>query len=476
MSLKKKTISGLKWSFLSQGGKQASQFVITVILARMLSPDDFGLLGMATVFTGFANLFGELGITSALIQKQDTREEHLSSAFWLNVSAGLFLTLIFIGLSPWIARFYHKPELSLILSVISFNFILSSFTVVQQAILTKEMDFKSLMIRDIAAMILSGILGIFLAYHGAGVWSLVYQLLSFTLFNSIFLWTFSKWRPQFIFSRKAITDIFHFSAHMTGFNVVNYFARNVDYLLIGKFLGTEALGYYTLAYKLMMVPVQNISGVIGKVMFPAFSRIQHDLEKVRINYMKMVKVIPLVTFPMMFGLFALAPEFVRVVYGPKWEDVIILIRILSLCGVIQSVGTTIGNIWLSLGKADLQFKMQVCGTIIVTGAILLGLKWGLQGVAILYLAYSIVWVHYSLFVTCKLINLKFSEFYRVLFPAYGVGLGLLFCLLAFKKILMFSSLANLSILIITGSILYLIFLFFNGNIRILNSKISLNFD
>ena len=299
MSLKEKIIKGLYWSGASQAGKQISQFIITIILARLLSPADFGLLAMATVFVNFAMIFSEMGISSALIQKQDTHNRHYYSVFWFNIFVGICLTLFFIAVSPLIARFYKKPELVPILAVISLNFFFSSFVIIQQTILTKEMDFRKLAIRDVVAVIIAGIVGVVLAYNGFGVWSLVFQSLVFTLADVVLLWTVSSWRPKFSFAMADIKDIFHFSANLTGFNIVNYFARNVDQLLIGKFLGAQALGFYSLAYKLMLYPLQNISWVIGKVMFPAFSKIQQDLEKVRNSYMKMTRVISFITFPLM---------------------------------------------------------------------------------------------------------------------------------------------------------------------------------
>lgn len=199
-----------------------------MILARLLSPDDFGLLAMATVFVNFAMIFGEMGISSALIQKQDTHDRHYYSAFWLNVVTGAFLTLIFISLSPFIAWFYKKPQLQPILMVISINFFISSFVVIQQMFLTKEMDFKRLAVRDILAVVVAGGIGIYLAYHGFGVWSLVCQSITFTLLNAILLWIVSPWRPKFSFAMQDIKDIFNFSANLTGFNIVNYFARNID--------------------------------------------------------------------------------------------------------------------------------------------------------------------------------------------------------------------------------------------------------
>ncbi|MDD5546111.1 MAG: MOP flippase family protein [Candidatus Omnitrophica bacterium] len=435
MSLKEKTIKGLFWSGFSQAGKQISQLVITIILARLLSPDDFGLLAMATVFINFAMIFSEMGISSALIQKQDTNDRHYYSAFWFNIIVGVLLTLVFIAVSPIIAWFYNKPELQPILIVISVNFFLSSFVIIQQTILSKEMDFKKLAIRDILAVAISGIVGIYLAYHGFGVWSLVYQSVIFTLLNAILLWTVSTWRPKFVFAIQDIKDIFHFSANLTGFNVVNYFARNVDQLLIGKYLGAEALGYYALAYKIMLYPIRNISWVIGKVMFPAFSRIQNDIEKLRNAYIKEVKIISMVSFPAMLGMFAIAPDFVFLILGHKWQPAILLIRILCFCGLTQSVSDSIsGNIRLSTGNSKLHLKIGIGNAFITIISVIIGLNWGIYGVAYLYTLFSILWSIYTNYITLKIIKLKLSDYYYELIKPMALSITLILLLLIIKRL------------------------------------------
>ena len=425
MSLKQKTIKGLFWSGASQAGKQISQIVVTAILARLLSPNDFGLLAMAAVFINFGMIFSEMGISSALIQKQDTHDRHFYSAFWLNVVVGAVLTLIFIAVSPLIAWFYKKPELLIILIVISVNYFISSFVVIQQTILTKEMDFKSLAIRDIIAVVLSGGIGIFMAYYGFGVWSLVFQSVTFTLFNAILLWFLSPWRPKYQFAKSDIKDIFGFSANMTGFNIVNYFARNIDQLLIGKILGAQALGYYSLAYKLMLYPLQNISWVIGKVMYPAYAKIQNELEKVKSAYLKMIKAVSLVSFPLMFWLFAAAPEFIIVLLGPQWKEIIILLRIFCLCGMVQSINTTVGNIILSQGKAGLQLRLGALGALCAAASVILGIKWGIIGIAISYTLEQIIWAVYVQNITNSMIKLAPGEFLGSFKNSAIVGLSMM---------------------------------------------------
>lgn len=429
-TLRQKTISGLSWTGFSQISKQAIQFIITVILARLLSPDDFGLLGMATVFTGFMTIFSEMGVSSALIQKQDTTEEHYSSAFWLNVIAGIVLTGLLFVLAPFIAVFYSRPELTAILRVMSLNFVLSSFTIVQQAILSKEMNFKALAIRDLLAVVGSGVLGVSLAINGFGIWSLVFQFLAFSLINSVLLWVLSLWRPKPVVSFAAIKSIFGFSMNLTGFNLVNYFSRNVDYLLVGKFLGSEALGFYTLAYKLMLVPLQNFSVVIAKVTFPAFSKVQSNLELIRSTYLKMVRLIGLFAFPLMIYLFYVAEDFVIIAFGMKWEPSIAIIHIMCFCGMIQAVGTTVGNIRLALGESRLHFQLGILNAIIVAICISLALPAGIKAVALIYTLFSWIWYHYSAHKSLQLINISAWKFVCNLKFSYFLS-GVLFCILHF---------------------------------------------
>lgn len=466
MNLKEKTIKGLTWSGISQVITQISQLSITAILARLLSPNDFGLLGMTVVFTNFINIFCEMGVSGALIQRQDLDESHYSSVFWLNIMSGIVLMFITMAISPYIAQFYNEPKLSPILMLISVNFLITSLTIVQRTIFSKEMEFKKLAIVEVISVIAAGIVGIYFAYSGHGVWSLIYRLLVLSFANMVLLWVLSAWKPRFIFSINAIRDIFSFSVNLMGFNVINYIARNIDTLLIGKFLGAQSLGYYTLAYRLMLYPIQNISGVIGKVMFPAFSKIQNDLEKVRNTYLKMIKAISLVTFPLMCGLFAVAPEFVNVLFGEKWQPTIILIQILCICGIIQSIGTTNGNILLSQGRAALSFKMQIVGTILLTIFILVGLKWGIIGVSISYVLYTAFFVHFTFYITIKVIKLSYYIFYSKILPSYAMGAIIAVSLMLTRQLFALSTLPLLITLICIGLFIYISLLIVSKNIII----------
>jgi PST family polysaccharide transporter len=473
MSLKQKTIQGIKWSAIAQFGKQGSQFVIVAILARILSPDDFGLLGMALVFIQFAMILGELGVSRALIQKNDLTDEHLSTAFWLNIIVGILLTIIFIAIAPLIACFYDKPLLTYVVRVLSVNFILASFTVIQQVILQKEMNFKPLMIRDIGAVITSGIIGIVCAFKGLGVWSLVFQFLSFTLFNGILLWTFSSWRPKLMFSLSHFKAIFVFSIHMIGFQIVHFFSRNIDYLLIGKFLGSEALGFYTLAYKLMLVPLQNISWVISRVIFPAFSKIQTDLIKVRMVYIRMTRLVSLLTLPLMAFIFTGTPEAVALFFGEQWIGAVPVIQTLCFAGMIQSVISSLGEVRLSQGRSGLHLCIGLLNSVLVAIVVAASLPWGVNIVALSYTMYFWFWGYLEVSLTTRSLPfIRRSDFFLALVPACIISLFMILIPIGLRFLLKpLSDFNLLVILLLLSGVIYILLVIVMKQIEITGNSL-----
>lgn len=410
MTIEQKTIGGVKWSGISQFMRMGTQAITSVILARLLLPEDFGLLGMALVFTGLVAIFNDMGIGSALVHKQDLNQKNLSSIFWFNLLIGALAMLIIILAAPLIASFYGLNSLTSIISVMSISFLFTSLSMVQNSLLLKELRFKKLTILELISTISASLIGISLAFLGYGVWSLVWQNVSMTFIYAALVWITEHWTPQLNFNWKDIKTIIGFSANLSGFSFLNYFSRNADYLLIGKFLGATALGYYTLAYTMMLFPLSNISSVLSKVMFPALSQIQHDNSKFKLFYLKSTKYIAFVSFPMMLGLFAIADEFVLVVFGTKWVPVICLIKVLSIVGLMQSIGTTIGSIYLAKGRTDWMFRWGIFSSIVTVGAIAIGLRWGINGVAVCYAISVLLIIYPSFAIPFRLIDLRFTDF------------------------------------------------------------------
>jgi len=419
--LRQKTISGIGWTILAKIGKQLLQFFITIILARLLTPKDFGLVGMVIVFTGFATLFGELGFGAALIQKEKLEERHYSSIFWLNLLAGLILTVIIIAVAPIVAAFYNEPRLTALTMFIALNFLINSLNIVQNAVLYRTMDFRALALIEVTTMIVSGMVAIVLAMKGFGVWSLVWQTLIASSITAVLFWWVSDWRPHLIFDRLAVAELLKFSTNLLGFKVFNYWERNGDNMLIGKYIGSDGLGIYARAYTTMLLPLCQITDILTRVMFPVLSRIQNDKPRVKCIYLRAVAMIALITFPMMMGLLVVAEHFVLALYGPKWAAAIPILKILSLLGMAQSIITTTGWIYQSQGRTDWMFKWGLGTSVLYIGSFVVGILIGtVKAVAVSYALTECVILLYPVFaIPGKLIDMTFSDVVRAVSDIFG---------------------------------------------------------
>lgn len=416
MSLLQKTVSATKWSAISHFGRQGLGFVVAAILARLLPPDAYGLLGMAIVVTGFIEIFKDLGTSSALIQRKELSNDFISSIFWVNVLFGLLSTSIVIAIAPWVGLFYCEPQVVPVLRVLSLSFIISGLSIAQQALLKRQMAFDRLARIELASSAVGGMTGIGMAILGMGVWSLVGQALSESIVTTLLLWITSYWRPQRKFNWLHMRSVASYSLNLSGFNIFNYFVRNADNMLIGRYLGASALGYYSLAYRLILYPIQSVSWVLGRVLFPAFSQMQDDDTRFRRTYLRVCASISVITFPMMLGLLVVAEPFVAAVFGPRWMPVATLLMILAPVGMIQSVGTTVGHIYMAKGRTDWMFRWGLTTGILAITAFIIGLRWGVVGVAVAYAALSFLLFYPNFAIPFKLIGLPFRDLMAALWP------------------------------------------------------------
>lgn len=355
-----------------------------ITLARLLDPKEFGLIAMVTVFSNFFLIVNDIGISSAIIQKKDVTEEDLSSGFWVNLVEGLIITGLFFVLAPVIAGFYSNSALRPIIMVVSVIFTISSLGMIQYALLSKKMDFRTLAVVEIASVTLGGGVAVALAATGFGVWSIVAQMLTSCFVMTALLLLLSNWKPKLILRWQSTKKLLSFGLPVAGFHLVNYFNRNLDNLLIGKYLGAKQLGYYDVAYKSLLFPVSNVSYIISRVMFPALSKLEDDKARVRNAYIRATQYIALITFPLMAGLAILAPQLVRVTLGPKWERAIFLIEVLALIGGLQSIYTTIGSLYLSQGRTGILFLFGLVQVVVYAVGFIIGLHWQVEGVAVAY--------------------------------------------------------------------------------------------
>lgn len=456
-ALKQKAVSGVKWSTASQAGRLGTQLLTTIILARLLSPSDFGLVGMAMVVIGFIGIFKDLGTSAAIIQRKEISDALISSIFWVNVGFGALATSILFLLAPLGELLYHEPRVVAILQVLSASFFFSGLGIVQQALLERSVSFNLLAKLEITSVFIGAIIGIGLALAGAGVWSLVMQSLATTFLSTVLLWYSSSWRPQWVFHWKEIQTVSSFSLNLTGFNIFNYFARNADYLLIGRYLGAQDLGYYTLAYRILLFPIQNIAAVIGRVLYPVFSTIQDDNDRFASAYLKVVGSIALISFPLMMGVFVLARPFVSVFFGDTWQPVALLIMILAPVGLIQSVGATVGAIYQVKGRTDWMFRWGIASGSFMIIAFVVGLRWGVVGIAIAYAAASFIFFFPSFYIPFQLTNLTFSRLLKSLQKPFFNSL-IMFVLVALTIYYLSEKITNellLAFSISIGGIIYL---------------------
>lgn len=422
MTLRQQALSGMRWTAFASSGRQALQFVIAIILARLLSPYEFGLVGMIFVFTSFAALFSELGFTAALVQRKSITEAHRSSVFWANMGAGLALTLLMAAAAPLIARFYDEPALVPITTLIAFNFVLGALNDVQAAILQREMNFRVIAIAEVGGTLVGGVVAIGMALAGLGVWSLVANLLVYTAVEVLLLWRGTDWRPRLLFVPAAIRELLGFSLNLFGFNVFNYWVRNLDNLLIGRFVGPDSLGLYSRAYTTMLVPVRQITRVMGRVLVPALARIQDDHERSKRLLLRSHRGIALLSMPLMCGLLVVADSFVLTLFGPHWAEMVPVLQILCVVAITQPLGATMGWVYQSQGRTDIQFRWALLtGAVMLTG-FFIGVQWGIIGVALAYLVSSYLLMAPGIMIPGRLIGLGFGEFLRNLAPVLACTL------------------------------------------------------
>jgi PST family polysaccharide transporter len=407
--LRDKTLSGLKWSGATHLACQALQFAISVIVARALSPQEFGLMGMVAVFSGLAGVFNGLGLGTALVQKQKLEERHLSTIFWVNVACGASMTAGFAAAAPAISNFYGEPTLRALTLATGLTFILGSLGIVHRNIMIRAMDFRGLFIIETTAVVVAGVVAVAGAVTGWGVWSLVAQSLVFTAVYTLMLWRLSTWRPVLSVDGAAVRELWGFSSNLLGYNVLKFSDRNLDNLLIGRFIGPGALGIYARAYGLMLLPIDQVSTVLTRVMFPALSVLQGDLDSVKRIYLRATRAIALVSFPMMLGLLVVADPLILTMYGEKWRGAVPLIQIFCLTGLSQSIGTTVGWIYNSLGRTDIQLQWAVFTFVVRSISFVIGLKWGVFGVTVAYVASDYVLFYPSWVIPGRLIGMNVGE-------------------------------------------------------------------
>ncbi len=452
------TIAGLRWIGMSQVLQQILNLATSIVLARLLVPDDFGLLAMASVFTGIVYFVLDLGLGAALVQRQHITERQISSVFWINIGVGIAMTLVGIALSQPIAIFYNQPAVQPTIALLACNFLLFSLGTTQAALLRRQMNFRALELRMLVGQLCGTALAIAMAYWGLGIWSLVGRLSMAAAVETTMLWTASSWRPSWKFCWAEVSELIGFSNDVFAANLLGYVGRNADNLLIGRFVGVTDLGYYAMAYNLMMFPVQRLSQVLSGVLFPAFSRFQDEREKIERSWLRATRLLSSITIPLMMGLIALAPQFVQVVYGQKWLPAVPVLQILAFSGINQSLLQLNATVLLSLGKTRLRLKLTVLTVFLALISFAIGLPFGIIGVAACFTVANTATATLILVKTIECIGSSYTRYLHNIAGVVGAAGGMTVAVLVLVSNLQIEPSALLGLGVMLGGSIYLLLL------------------
>ncbi len=369
-------------------GAQGCKFVLrmgsTVVLARLLTPDDFGLVAMVAAVTGFVLMFSDMGLSASTVQRREISHEQVSTLFWLNVAISVVIAVVIAAVAVPIAWFYDEPRLIAITLLVALCVPLIGVAIQHQALLRRQMRFASLAALDVAGLAIGVGTAIVLAALGAGYWALVFMPITSALAASAGAWVVCGWRPGMPVYGCGIRPMLAFGGYLTGFNFVNYFNRNLDNVLIGRVWGAVPLGLYTRAYGLLMLPLHQINAPVSAVAGPALSRLQDDGNRFRKYYTKGLSLVAFVTFPLIVFLMISAGDIVMVILGPQWLDATVIFRFLALAALVQPICNTTGWLYIALGRTDRMFKWGLFASLWIVASFFVGLPYGPRGVALCY--------------------------------------------------------------------------------------------
>ena len=382
--LANKTLVGSGFAALGQFLKLALLILSNVILARMLSPDDFGLVAMVAVFTGFIFIFRDLGLSTATIQKQDINHEQVSTLFWVNILIGLMLTAITVLVAPLIANFYDDQRLEGIAIALSVGVLFIGFGIQHQALLRRQLKHGQIAVIEVIATLLGICIGVLCALLEFGYWSLVAIQVSTPLFMSLGNWLVCSWVPGMPKRNCEIRDMLAFGGYITGFGIINYFSRNLDNMLIGWRWGSYSVGQYSRAYSLLLLPIGQLVAPLTAVAVPALSRMQDQRERFNKYYLNLVKIVAYLSMPMITLLAVLSEEIIFLLLGSQWVEASHIFKVLAVAAFWQPICATVGWIYVSSGNTKRMFKWALINTPITVLGFYIGLNWGAYGVAAAY--------------------------------------------------------------------------------------------
>lgn len=405
-NLKEKTVNGIKWSSLDKFGKLGGQFVVGIILTRLLNPVDYGLIGMITIFIVIGQSLINSGFGQALIQKKDADNVDFSTVFYFNILTSVVIYLILFFSAPLIARFYDQPQLIPLIKVICLSFVIDAFGLIHIIRLNKNLQFKAPSLIGIISVIISGTVSIFMAYKGFGVWSLVTHTVLRSVVTSFSLWWVSKWQPLLVFSKTSLKKLFSFGSKILIAGLMQSIFNNLYFLIIGRFFIADSLGYYTRAVQFRDMPLKTITAVVQDVTFPVFSTLQNDDRKLISGYTKAIRMLSAGVLPLMALIYITSRPLIHMVLGEKWLPVIPYLKLMALYGWIYVIFTINTQIVVVRGRSDYYLQIQIIDKVLIVIALLLTYRYNIMTIIYGNMAATVITTLITSIYLRKIINIS----------------------------------------------------------------------
>jgi O-antigen/teichoic acid export membrane protein len=449
---------GASWKIGSQSFSQVLRLATTIVLVRLLAPADYGLAAMALVLASFAVAFSDVGFGAAIVQRANLTGIDISTAFWISIGAGALFSAMTAALAEPLAAIYRQPAVAPLILGLSPIFLLDSFATTQRALLARAVDFRSLELRSLVAVVVGSGAAIFAALQGAGAWSLIIQELVAAIAGTLLLWRISAWRPSFEFSRESMRDLGGYAWRKMSARSLSDLTDTADNLVVGRFLGASPLAIYVVAYKTALRPMVNLVSPLQEVLFPVLARVQHDARRVGNAWLRVTRLTCAIAFPLLAGVAVLAQEFVHVVFGSKWAASAEVIQILAVVGAAQVLTGGIGSVLGALGAMRLSLRIAVARTGLNLAAFLVGVHWGIVGVATAFAISSVIMLIPTIALTGRRVRVSSFAFFQALAGVAQATVIMTIVLLLLRQLLLSEGLGawpRLALLVASGALVYL---------------------
>jgi O-antigen/teichoic acid export membrane protein len=470
MSLAQKTLSGFIWTFTSRIGTRFSIFAVSIVLARLLTPADFGLIAMLSIFFAISSSLVDSGFTQALIRQEIISEVDKSTVFYINLIVSIIIYVLLWFSSPFIATFFNQPQLLWLARVMGIEIILNALIIVQRAVLTQSLRFKLLSSIDIGVSILTGCVAIALAYSGTGVWALAIKYFMSSFFVTIIFFIINPWLPTSFINKQSFTRLFGFGSKLMITGLINKFYNNIYNLTIGKLFSAETLGYYDRANLLVNQSITTISIALAQVTYPILSKTKDDNIRLKEAHKKIINVVTFINIPISVILFFSAKPLVLVLLGANWEGAIPFVKLMSLSALVKHLIDINKNLLNVIGRSDLFLKTSLISKIFTTIAVIIGLQFGIWGLVISSVLATYIEVFVVMFFVSRFFNYRISEQFINILNIYLLIIPVVVFLIVAGDIAIDSNILQLLFIVISVAIIYYGTAYLFNSIAILQIK------